>query len=90
MIIEFSNVHRSKMRTLVLNVEHKMADVRNVSSPTPASTEILVRVEAISLNPIDPLFVAHPLASSGRTVGRDVAGRVEALGRGGTSSQHHT
>lgn len=39
-----------------------------------------MRVEAISLNPIDPLYVAHPLASSGRTIGSDFAGKVEALG----------
>lgn len=49
-------------------------------SPILASNELLVRVEAISLNPIDPLYVAHPLASSGRTIGSDFAGRVEALG----------
>ena len=68
------------MKALVLNAERETADVQDISSPTPAPNELLVRVEAISLNPIDPLYVTHPLASSGRTIGSDFAGRVEALG----------
>ena len=32
-------------------------------SPQPAANELLVKVESISLNPIDPLYVAHPLAA---------------------------
>lgn len=39
-----------------------------------------MRVEGISLNPIDPPYVAHPLANSCRTTGSDFAGRVEAVG----------
>lgn len=68
------------MRALVLNAEEGTADVQDVRRPTPASNEILVRVIAIALNPIDPLYVAHPLARSGRLVGSDFAGRVEITG----------
>jgi NADPH:quinone reductase-like Zn-dependent oxidoreductase len=68
------------MRALVLNAEGETAELQDIQRPTPASNEILVRVVAISLNSIDPLYVAHPLASSGRTIGSDFAGRIEALG----------
>ena len=39
-----------------------------------------MQVKAISLNPIDPLYVNHPLAKSGRTIGSDFAGRIASLG----------
>ncbi|KAJ4318184.1 hypothetical protein N0V94_004550 [Neodidymelliopsis sp. IMI 364377] len=68
------------MRALVLDAEAKTAVVEEVSSPDPALNEILVHVEAISLNPIDPLCVAHPLAGSGRIIGSDFAGKVTAVG----------
>jgi NADPH:quinone reductase-like Zn-dependent oxidoreductase len=74
------------MRALVLNAEGKTAEVQDIQQTAPASNEILVRVIAISLNPIDPLYVAHPLASSGRTIGSDFAGRVEALGEQDSSA----
>lgn len=39
-----------------------------------------MRIEAIFLNSVDPLYVAHPLANSCRTIGSDFAGTVEAVG----------
>ncbi|KAF2624457.1 GroES-like protein [Macroventuria anomochaeta] len=68
------------MRALVLDAEGRTADVQDIRLPVPASHEIFVRVEAISLNPIDSLYVAHPLASSGRTIGSDFSGTVAAVG----------
>lgn len=68
------------MKALVLNAERKTADVRDISSPIPASIYIIVRVEAISSNPIDPFYVAHPLMSSDRTFRSGFAGSIEALG----------
>jgi NADPH:quinone reductase-like Zn-dependent oxidoreductase len=68
------------MKALVLDAEHRSATVQDVLRPTPAARELLVRVGAISLNPIDPLYVAHPLGSSGRTIGSDFAGTVIELG----------
>jgi hypothetical protein len=51
-----------------------------VSEPRPAGRELLIVVESISLNPVDPLYAAHPLASTGRTVGSDFTGRMVQLG----------
>jgi NADPH:quinone reductase-like Zn-dependent oxidoreductase len=68
------------MKALILDAEARTARLRNIPRPTPASTELLIRVEAISLNPIDPLYVAHPLGSSGRTVGSDFTGTVVEIG----------
>jgi NADPH:quinone reductase-like Zn-dependent oxidoreductase len=68
------------MRALILDAENHTANVEEVAKPTPAAHEILVEVKAISLNPVDPLYVQHPLAKSGRTVGSDFAGIVVSLG----------
>lgn len=64
------------MKALILNAEERTAKVEDVSQPVPAANEILVQVLSISLNPIDPLYVRHPLASSGRTIGSDFAGLI--------------
>jgi NADPH:quinone reductase-like Zn-dependent oxidoreductase len=74
-----------KMRALLLDAEGKTAVVREVPQPTPNSEEILVRVYAVALNPVDPLYVANPLGQTGRTVGSDFAGTVAALGDGVSS-----
>lgn len=68
------------MKALILNAEARTANVGDVPAPEPAPNELLVQVEAISLNPIDPLYVAHPLASTGRIAGSDFAGRVVKTG----------
>jgi NADPH:quinone reductase-like Zn-dependent oxidoreductase len=67
------------MKALILDAEARTANVRNIPIPIPAAGEVLVQVRAISLNPIDPLYVAHPLGSSGRTVGSDFAGTIASL-----------
>jgi NADPH:quinone reductase-like Zn-dependent oxidoreductase len=69
-----------KMKALILNAEDHTANIHSILQPTPAPNELLVRVHAISLNPIDPLYVAHPLASTGRTIGSDFAGTIASLG----------
>jgi NADPH:quinone reductase-like Zn-dependent oxidoreductase len=68
------------MKALVLDAEARAAKILEVPEPQPAADELLIEVESIALNPIDPLYVAHPLASTGRTVGSDFAGRVMQLG----------
>jgi NADPH:quinone reductase-like Zn-dependent oxidoreductase len=68
------------MKALVLDAEGRTANIQDLMEPSPDPHEVLVQVKAISLNPIDPLYVAHPLASSGRTIGSDFAGIVTALG----------
>jgi len=68
------------MKALVLNAEEKTAYVQEKAQPDPAPDEVLVKVHAIALNPIDPLYVCNPLGDTGRTVGSDFAGTVTKLG----------
>jgi NADPH:quinone reductase-like Zn-dependent oxidoreductase len=69
------------MKALILNAEEKTAEVKQVPQPLPGPGEILVKVHAIALNPIDPLYVRNPLGKSGRIVGSDFSGTVAALGK---------
>ena len=64
--------------------------LEDVAKPTPADDEVLIKVRAASVNPIDAGAMKHPLmrrilsALSKRKStgpGRDVAGEVEAVGR---------
>lgn len=68
------------MKALVLDSEGRTANLQDIVPPTPSRNELLVRVSAISLNPIDPLYVRHPLGSSGRIVGSDFAGTIIGIG----------
>src|SRR5438874_2922918 len=66
-------------------------EVRDVDTPVPRDNEVLIRVRAASLNPIDWHFmrgepyVVRMVTGLRRPkdprLGRDVAGRVEAVGR---------
>ncbi|KAF2663034.1 GroES-like protein [Lophiostoma macrostomum CBS 122681] len=77
------------MKALVLDAENRTANIiQNVDAPEPNASEILVEVKAIALNPIDPLYVAHPLASSERTIGSDFAGIIAKLGPSVPSSSN--
>jgi len=40
-----------------------------------------IKVHSVALNPVDPLYVAHPTDKPGRVVGSDVAGTVDKLGK---------
>ena len=68
------------MKALILDAERRTAKVESVPDPRPSSKELLVRVEAVALNPIDSLYMFNPLASTGRTMGSDFAGVVQTLG----------
>lgn len=68
------------MKALVLDAEARTAKVSDIAEPKPASHELLIRVGSIALNPIDPLYVAHPLGKTGRTIGSDSAGHVIGVG----------
>jgi NADPH:quinone reductase-like Zn-dependent oxidoreductase len=76
------------MKALILDREARTANLSSVPEPRLAANEILVKVESISLNPIDPLYVAHPLGNTGRTVGSDFAGRVVEVGPQVSVSAH--
>lgn len=77
----------ARMDALVLDPSTRTVALEKVPRPSPGPLEILVRVEAISLNPIDPLYTQFPLANSKRTVGSDFAGTIESIGDG-TPNEH--
>lgn len=68
------------MDALVLDPQKRAAVCEKVPKPLPGPFEICLRVEAVSLNPVDALYVRHPLANSKRTVGSDFAGTVISMG----------
>ena len=68
------------MNALVPDPATRTVTLEEVSKPSPEPFELLVHVEAISLNPIDPLYVQRPLATSKRIIGSDFAGTVVTLG----------
>jgi NADPH:quinone reductase-like Zn-dependent oxidoreductase len=70
----------TRMKALVLDAEERTAIVKEIATPIASAGEILVEVKAIALNPIDPLYVRHPLANTGRTIGSDFAGYVTSMG----------
>ena len=68
------------MRALLLDAEHKTANVKHVSIPEPGPEELRVRVEAVALNPVDSLYMYNPLGRTGRVIGSDFSGTVDELG----------
>lgn len=64
------------MKALILDAPNGTASVQEWPRPKPGPGEVLVKVEAIALNPVDAIYTAHPLGTSGRTVGSDFAGTV--------------
>jgi NADPH:quinone reductase-like Zn-dependent oxidoreductase len=73
------------MQALVLDTPRKTAIIQTIPIPTPGPDELLIKVIAVALNPVDALYTANPLGASGRTVGSDFAGFVSARG----SNAHH-
>jgi len=64
--------------------------LEEIERPTPGDDEVLIRIRAASVNPIDRLFRGRPYLVRIKTglrkpkdprMGRDVAGQVEAVGR---------
>ncbi|KAJ9607662.1 hypothetical protein H2200_007740 [Cladophialophora chaetospira] len=74
------------MKALVLDAEGRTGIVRDVPIPEPQSNEVLVRVRAIALNPVDALYTAYPLGKSGRILGSDFAGEIVVSGSSVPSS----
>ncbi|RDB21942.1 hypothetical protein Hypma_011010 [Hypsizygus marmoreus] len=56
------------------------AVVADVPIPEPGKDEIRIKVHALALNPIDPLYTTHPVAAPGRVVGSDIAGAIDKIG----------
>ena len=64
------------MNALVLDAESKTAAVSSVKIPGPGPGEVLVKVHAVALNPVDSLYIYNPLGKTGRIVGSDFAGTI--------------
>src|SRR6185503_14248450 len=59
-------------------IDHTFAEIE-LPKPAPAGRDLLVKVEAISVNPVDTK--QRKQASGSRILGWDAAGTVEAVGR---------
>ncbi|KAM0200010.1 hypothetical protein ACHAQI_011872 [Fusarium lateritium] len=71
------------MKALVLNTPLRTVKVEDLDCPIPGAGEILVRVHAIALNPVDELYVTSPIAGQEkRIIGTDFAGVVVEAGPG--------
>ena len=68
------------MKALILDAEARTAHVEDIPTPRQSLNELLIRVEAVALNPIDSLYVFNPLGSTGRTIGSDFAGVIDTVG----------
>ena len=74
--------------------------ITDVEKPSPKDNEVLIKVRAASVNPLDwhfmrgtPYFVrieAGPRKPKVTRLGVDVAGQVEAVGRNATNSNQAT
>ncbi|KAK7033993.1 hypothetical protein VNI00_012423 [Paramarasmius palmivorus] len=59
-----------------------IAVISQIPIPEPGPGEIRIKVRSVALNPVDALYVAHPVDKSGRVVGSDIAGTVDKVGDG--------
>lgn len=76
------------MKGLVLTPATKEVTLRDdLARPTPATGEVLIRVHAVALNPVDELYVSRPIAKQDqRIIGTDFAGVVVEVGASLASS----
>lgn len=66
------------MKALILTPSTGATEVRDIPKPTPGPGEVLIRVQAVALNPVDVFYVHEPVAEQEqRVVGTDFAGVVE-------------
>lgn len=59
-------------------VDHTFADIE-LPKPSPTGHDLLVKVEAVSVNPVD--YKQRKQATASRILGWDAAGTVEAIGK---------
>jgi NADPH:quinone reductase-like Zn-dependent oxidoreductase len=71
----------SKEALAIMQAEQKTANVKTIPQPDPSPDEVLVQVHTVALKPIDSLYVANPLDSTGRVVGSDFAGTIASIGQ---------
>src|SRR5687768_16067724 len=82
-----ARTQETEMRAITLNEPDTPPAAReDLAAPTPTDNEVLVRVHASSVNPVDGSIAAGLLAQMGVeyeypvTLGRDYAGTVEQAG----------
>jgi NADPH:quinone reductase-like Zn-dependent oxidoreductase len=69
------------MKALVLTPATKDVSVRELPVPEPRDGEVLIRVHAVALNPVDAIYAVHPIAEQEhRVIGTDFAGVITAVG----------
>lgn len=69
------------MKALLLAPAARSTSIQELPSPTPGNGEILIRIHAVALNPVDALYVFHPIATQDqRVIGTDFAGVVAGIG----------
>ncbi|KAI1417277.1 GroES-like protein [Hypoxylon sp. FL1857] len=69
------------MRALALRPQDGTVNVEEIPPPIPGPTDLLIRVATVALNPVDWIYVAHPIATQEtRIVGTDFAGTVVGKG----------
>ncbi|RSL90677.1 hypothetical protein CEP52_014505 [Fusarium oligoseptatum] len=76
------------MKALVLTPSTRSASVEDLPRPIPKLGEVLIKVKAIALNPVDQFYVSTPIATQEkRVIGTDFAGVVveASLELGGSS-----
>ncbi|KAM5350761.1 hypothetical protein ACJ41O_007266 [Fusarium nematophilum] len=65
------------MKALTLTPSTGIVDVEDISIPVLGPGEVLIKVHAVSLNPVDEFYVSSPIAiQERRVVGTDFAGVV--------------
>ncbi|XDG07990.1 hypothetical protein ABKA04_007605 [Annulohypoxylon sp. FPYF3050] len=68
---------QATMQALTLHPKSLSTQVEQLPIPVPGPDELLIRVAAVGLNPVDWMFAAHPIATQERRVlGTDFAGTV--------------
>ncbi|KAL7798849.1 GroES-like protein [Trichoderma afarasin] len=69
------------MKGLVLTPAAKDVSVQELPIPEPSNGEVLIRVHAVALNPVDAIYAVHPIAEQEqRIIGTDFAGVITAVG----------
>lgn len=69
------------MKALILTPSTTDVSVQELPVPKPRDGEVLIRVHAVALNPIDSIYVFHPIAEQEhRVIGTDFAGVITAVG----------
>ncbi|CEL08186.1 hypothetical protein ASPCAL11338 [Aspergillus calidoustus] len=66
-----------EMRALVLTPSTRTASVLTIPTPIPGPGQVLVRIHAVAVNPVDQIYFAEPIATQEqRVLGVDFAGEV--------------